>query len=276
MITISAFADEIGPDLKLQMDTCEKNGVRSIDVRSIEKKNVSKMSVGEAREYKKQLDDRGFAVPCLGSPIGKITMDDDFEEHLELLKHCCEVGKGFGTSRIRMFSFYPSEDKDITDQRSEVMSRMEAMVKVAEQSDVILLHENERRIYGAKPRRVLDLFNTIQSEHFQGIFDPGNFVEEDVSPYDDAWKAGLAELTAQFHIKDKVPGAPGCAPAGEGAGQFEQIFTDVKARNWGGYMTLEPHMKAGGQFSGFTGVELFATAVRALNGLLERAGLEYQ
>ena len=276
MITISAFADEISPDLAEQMDVCESHGVKCIDVRGIDEMNVSTMTVAQATEYKKRMDDRSFSVPCIGSPIGKIKISDDFEEHLELLKHCCDVAKAFGTSRIRMFSFYPSEGARIEDQRDDVLRRMQRMVEAVEAADVVLLHENEKAIYGAKPAGVKDLFATIQSEHFKGIFDPANFVEEGVAPYDDAWTKGLAELTDYFHIKDKVPGADTCVPAGEGDGQFGQLFADLKKIGWSGYATLEPHMASAGQFSGFTGPELFARAVAGLKSVCDEAGIEYK
>jgi len=276
MITFSAFADEIGDELQLQMDVCEANGVMCIDVRGIDGKNVSKMTPAEAAEYKMQMDDRGFSVPCIGSPIGKISIDDDFDEHLDLLKHCCDVAKAFGTDRIRVFSFYPSQGKQIADQRDEVMERMWKMVEVAEAADVTLLHENESGIYGETPAGVEDLFETIKSERFKGIFDPANFVVGGIAPYDDAWTQGLAELTDYFHIKDKKPDEKTCVPAGEGAGQIKEIFQDLKARTWQGYMTLEPHMAAAGQFSGFTGPELFAKAAAGLKRLCDEVGLEYK
>jgi sugar phosphate isomerase/epimerase len=276
MITLSAFADEIGPDLKLQMDVCQANGVRRIDVRSIDKINCSQMTLQQAGQYRRQMDDRGFAVACLGSPIGKITLTDDFPAHLELLKHCCQVAHAFGTSLIRIFSFYPPKGGDFAGRRGQVMDQMAAMVNVAESAGAVLLHENEKRIYGAKPDGVKDLFAAIGSKHFKGIFDPANFVEESVAPYDDAWRAGLGDLTEYFHIKDKVPGADRCVPAGQGAGQIDRIFADLKRRNWSGVMALEPHMKAAEQFSGFTGPELFAEAAKALKAMLEQAGLAYQ
>jgi sugar phosphate isomerase/epimerase len=276
MITISAFADEIAPDLKTQMDVCKANGVKCIDVRGIDGKNVSKMTPSEASEYKKLMDDRGFAVPCIGSPIGKITMDDDLDEHLELLKNCCHVAKAFGTDLIRVFSFYASEGKNIADQREAVMDRMAKMVELAETSNCILLHENERDIYGASPEGVKDLFATITSGSFKSIFDPANFVSDGLAPYDDAWKTGLDKLTYYFHIKDKIPGEKTCVQAGQGAGQCQEIFTDLKARNWSGYMTLEPHMAAAGQFSGFTGPDLFGQAAQGLQTLCDTVGLSYQ
>ena len=276
MITISAFADEIGPDLKLQMDTCRASGVKCIDVRAIDDKNVSQMTVPEASEYKRRLDDRGFTVPCIGSPIGKIRMDEDFDAHLELLRHCGAVATAFGTNLIRVFSFYASRGANIADEREAVMDRLGAMVRVAESDDLILMLENEKRIYGAKPEGTRDILTTIRSDRLKGIFDPANYVEEGVAPYDDGWAAGLDELTDYFHIKDILTGAETCVPAGEGHGQLPQIFADLKARDWCGYMALEPHMAASGQFSGFTGPDLFARAAAAMKGLCERVGLAYQ
>jgi len=276
MITISAFADEIGADLKVQMDSCEASGIHCIDVRGIDGVNVSKMTLDQVSRYKKQMDDRGFSVPCIGSPIGKIRMDEDFGAHLDVLRHCCEVARVFGTSMIRVFSFYASQGADIAHERDAVMERMAAMVEAAGEADVTLLHENERAIYGARPDTVKDLFATIRSDRFQCLFDPANFVDEGIAPYDEGWNAGLADLTTYFHVKDRVPHAPTCVPAGQGAGQFEEIFTDLARRGWSGTMTLEPHMQAAGQFAGFTGPELFVKAVNALKGLCDRHGITYK
>jgi len=277
MITFSAFADEIDADLTVQMDTCEANGVKCIDVRGIDGVNVADMALADVAEYKRRLDGRGFAVPCIGSPIGKIKISDDFEAHLESLKHCCDVARAFGTGRIRMFSFYPTDGCKIQDQRGEVMERMQRMVDLAEAQDVGLYLENESGIYGSSPEGTKDIFATIRSERLKGIFDPANFVNDGFRPFDDCWSQGLAELTDAFHIKDKVAGDVGpCVPAGEGDGQFEEIFTDLGRRGFTGYMTLEPHLAAAGQFSGHTGPDLFVAAAKALKAMCDRCGLVYR
>jgi sugar phosphate isomerase/epimerase len=232
------------------------------------------MSIAEVREYRKQMVDRGFKVPCIGSPLGKIRIDEDFGAHMDVLKHCCDVAKEFGTDLIRVFSFYPSPGADIGNQRGEVMERLEAMVSAAAAAGMVLMHENEKAIYGAKPEGVLDIFKTIKSPSLKGIYDPANYVEEGIAPFDDGWNKGLETISDYFHIKDKKPGAVTCVPAGEGDAQIPQLLGRLKERNWSGYMTLEPHMKKAGQFAGFTGPELFATAVAGLKGLLEKAGLE--
>ena len=275
MITISAFADEIGPDLDLQMDTCQAGGLKCIDVRGIDGINVSSMTPAQVAGYAGRLADRGFTVPCVGSPIGKIKISDDFDEHLELLKHTFEVARGFGTRLIRVFSFYPSEGAKIADQRAEVMERMAKMVEEAVTADCVLMHENEADIYGAKPDGVKDLVAELGCDHFKTVFDPANFVTEGIASYEEGWRAGLDELTDWFHIKDKVSGGR-CVPAGQGDGQFREIFADLAARDWSGYMTLEPHLSRAGQFSGHTGADLFATAVAALKDLCDQVGLAYE
>ncbi|MCE5326010.1 MAG: sugar phosphate isomerase/epimerase [Planctomycetaceae bacterium] len=275
MITISAFADEIGPDLALQMQTCAASGVRHIDVRGIDGVNVSKFTPEQAKGYRRRLDDGGFAVPCIGSPIGKITMDDDFEMHLDLLRHCFEIADIFGTRLIRVFSFYSGAGKNIADQRTGVMDRMAAMVRLAEADGFILMHENEKAIYGARPAGVRDLLTSIRAKNLLGVFDPANYVEEGVRPYDEGWAAGLAEMTQYFHVKDKDEAKGVCVPAGTGDGQFAEIFADMARRGWSGVATLEPHLAAAGQFTGHTGPQMFATAAKALQDLCTRCGLEY-
>jgi len=277
MITFSAFADEIGPDLDLQMDTCEAHGIKCIDVRGIDDINVSSMTVVQAAEYKKRLDDRGFSVPCIGSPLGKIKISDDFDAHLELTRHTCDVAKAFGTKCIRMFSFYPSDGWDIMDQRGEVMERIGKMLEVAEVMDAVMYHENESAIYGSSPEGFKDIFATFDTERLKGIFDPANFISDGFRPYDDCWKCGLDELTDWFHIKDKLASTSVCVPAGEGIGQIPEIFADLARRGgYDGYMTLEPHLAAAGQFKGHTGPELFEKAVAALRKVCDEAGLAYQ
>jgi len=275
MATFSAFADEIAPDLPTQMDVCEQHEVRCIDVRGIDGVNVSAFTTEQAREYRKRMSDRGFSVPCIGSPIGKIRVDEPFDPHLELLKHCFEVADAFGTTRVRVFSFYGPEGGDVMDCREEVMRRLEAMAAAAESAGMDLMLENEKGIYGAKPDGVKDIFATIRSDRLQGVFDPSNYVEEGVAPYDEAWTRGLAELTHYFHIKDKVPGQGTCVPAGEGHGQIPEVLADAARRGFDGYLTLEPHLAASGQFAGFTGPDRFARAVEGLRKVCDRVGLAY-
>lgn len=274
MATISAFADEIDPDLDVQMDVCESHGLRHIDVRSIDNLNVSKFTDAQARQYARRLSDRGFAVPCIGSPLGKIRIDEDLQAHLDLTRRCCEIANIFAAPCVRVFSFYGPADGDISEHRSAVMDTLAEMASIGADCGVVLLHENEKAIYGATPERVKDIFTAVRSEAFKGIFDPANFIEEGLDPLADAWRQGLAELTAHFHIKDKAAReAPTCVPAGEGLGKIPQILADARRRGFDGCLTLEPHMQQAGQFAGFSGPERFARAVAGLKKVCDEVGL---
>ncbi len=69
---LSAFADEIDMDLKTQMDILEKHDIHYIEMRGVNGKSIVDYSLEEVKEIKKSLDERGFKISSIGSPIGKI------------------------------------------------------------------------------------------------------------------------------------------------------------------------------------------------------------
>ena len=59
---LSAFTDEYSQDFRKQIEGMLKNGIRYTEIRGVNGKNISELSVSEAKEVKKQLDDNGLAV----------------------------------------------------------------------------------------------------------------------------------------------------------------------------------------------------------------------
>ena len=163
MFTLSAFADEISPDPQEQIDVLKRCGVRHIEFRSIHKTNVLDLTDLQMQEFKALLDRHGFRLSAIGSPIGKVKIDEPFEPHLKRFKRAIELCKVFGTPNIRIFSYYPPGDGETgttgaTTVHRTVCRRMEEQVRLAAKAGVRLLHENEHRIYGDSPERVVDLF----------------------------------------------------------------------------------------------------------------------
>src|SRR5262245_55566102 len=144
--TLSAFADEISPEPKEQLDILESSGVRHIELRSAWKTNVLDLTDTQVADFKKQLDSRGFRLSAIGSPIGKIAITDPFEPHLKRFQRALDLCKVFNTPNIRIFSYYPPEggDWNTADEalRKQVFDRMEEKVRRAEKAGVRLLHEN--------------------------------------------------------------------------------------------------------------------------------------
>ena len=157
---LSAFADEIADDLRTQMDVLDEHGIKYIEMRGVNGKNITSHSLDEVREIKRQLDARGFKISAVGSPLGKIKITDDFAAHLELFKHTLKIAQILETRYIRIFSFYLPEQEEPSKYRNDVMKRLEEFIAEAEGTGITLLHENEKDIYGDIPERCLDLFKT--------------------------------------------------------------------------------------------------------------------
>jgi sugar phosphate isomerase/epimerase len=206
MFILSAFADEISPDPREQIAVLKSCGVRHIEFRSIYGTNVLALSEQEIRDFKKLLDGEGFKLSAIGSPVGKYPVDQPFEPHLDKLKHAIDLCGVFGTPNIRVFSFYPPgndpnfDPKNWPAHRDEVMRRMRAMAELAAKSKVVLFHENEHRIYGDSPDRVLDLLTTVNSPSLRAAYDAANYTFCNYDPVE-GWEKTKA-YTEHFHIKE--------------------------------------------------------------------------
>ncbi|NLK99771.1 MAG: TIM barrel protein, partial [Clostridiales bacterium] len=147
-IVISGFADEIDSNLVKQITVLKKLNMKHIEMRGVNGKNLVDYSITEAKEIKYQLDAEGISLSSVGSPIGKISITDDFLPHLEKYKHTVELAHLMETPYIRMFSFYIPEGAEYEGFRSKVMEQMGEFVDYAKVNNVTLLHENEKGIYG--------------------------------------------------------------------------------------------------------------------------------
>jgi sugar phosphate isomerase/epimerase len=272
MVKLSGFADEISPDLQVQLDTLDSLGIKYLELRGVWGKNVLALTDEELTEVKAELDRRGIGVSAVGSPIGKVPIDSDFEEYKGLVQHAIDVANKLETPYIRMFSFYVN---DLDADRNEVMQRMQAMVDMAAAGGTVMLHENEKGIYGEVAERCLDLHQTVTGDSFRATFDPANFVQAGVKPFDDAYPK-LKPYIAYFHIKDAVMGEGRVVPAGEGDGQVRELMAAAKQADYDGFLSLEPHLRVAGHSSGFSGPDLFTKARNALCAILDELGIPYE
>ena len=272
MIHLTGFADEIGPDLDLQVRTLASESMRYLELRGVWDTNVLDFSARQRRDLKKRLGDAGIGVSAIGSPIGKVKIDAPWAEHVERFKVALDAAEFFGAPYIRLFSYYPPEGGRMADHRDEVIRRLREQVEMVGGRPVVLLHENEKDIYGEKTDACLDIATSVPGMKL--VFDPANFVVAGVRP-GEAWKV-LRDHIAYFHIKDAVAAAGKVVPAGQGDGDIPEVLGDaISTRGFEGFISLEPHLAAAGQFSGFSGPDLFKKAVQALKAILDDLGAEY-
>ncbi len=265
--TLAAFGDEIADDLAEQLDVMRSEGVSGLEFRGAWGRNILDLSDDEVRHAKQLLDEREMHVSAIGSPIGKVHITDDFAAHLARFRRALVVAEMLNTPRIRIFSFFLPPGADPAQYRMAVMDRLSLLTDLAAEAGVTLLHENEKEIYGDIATRCADIHTTLTSPHLRAAFDPANFVQCGVRPMDEAWPL-LAAVSTHIHIKDAVMADGHVVPAGEGDGQVRELVQTLVQRGYRGYLTLEPHLKAAGPFGGFSGPDLFRTAVAALKGIL--------
>lgn len=275
MFFLSAFADEISPEPQEQIAVLKSCGVRHIEFRSIHKTNVLALSEQQIAEFKAMLDQAMFKLSAIGSPIGKIRIDEPFEPHLEKFKRAIHLCRVFETPNIRIFSYYPPEnfDGNWTPYRDEVMKRMQAKVDIARKEGVTLFHENEHRIYGDSSERLGDLLKKFDGPNFKAAFDPANFVFCGYDPLK-GWEV-CKPYTGHFHIKDWKTGEQHGSMPGAGEGQIPTIIADAVKMGYNGFATMEPHLLGGGPTGGVTGPDLFPKAVAAFKAILDKAGATY-
>ncbi|MGI6264199.1 MAG: sugar phosphate isomerase/epimerase family protein [Acutalibacteraceae bacterium] len=272
---LSAFADEGAPDLPGQMDVCARHGITRIEMRFVNGRNIVDHTPAEAREIRRQMDERGFSLSALGSPFGKIGIHDDFAAHLEKFKRGLELCHILGTDRVRMFSFYLPEGDDPAVHRSQVMERLARMAEIARAEAIVCCHENEKGIYGDNAARCADIAAAVEGMPL--CFDPANFVQcgQRVREAYDL----LESRVAYMHIKDALFADGRVVPPGQGDGDLRYVLERFSQTPGEHLLTLEPHLAA---FPGFGDLEkdpdlakkntdaaaAFDTAANALKGLL--------
>ena len=286
---LSAFADEAGGGIKDQIEALKAHGMTHIEPRGLDEGNISLYTEEQAKKLKEILDENDIKISAIGSHYGKIKITEDFEEHFENFKNCVKVAKILGTERIRMFSFYFSENENFEDYKDEVFRRIELMCDYALENGVFCCHENEKGIYGDNEERCFEILSHFKGK-LKGVFDPANFIQCGVKILP-AFEL-LKDYIDYLHIKDCVYSDGSIRPAGLGDGEIVELlkrFNEVKRDDT--FLTLEPHLKVfdglkdleeeGGtadklkdDFTYETNREAFDVAANALKSCIEKAGIE--
>lgn len=275
MWTLSGFADEISPDLQEQCAVLGRLGLTHLEFRSAWDVNVLDLDPQQLSDAAQILAEHDLKVSAIGSPIGKIYIDEDFDAHLQRAQHAVDVAHHFGAKYIRIFSFFirPGEDPD--DHRDEVLRRMRALADLARAGDVVMLHENEKGIYGDIPRRCLDIVESVDSPHLRVAWDAANFVQVGVRPHTEAF-AMLRPYLEYVQIKDAHLDSGEVVAAGRGDGEVAETIRALRDDGFEGFFSLEPHLSKAHELGGFSGPDLFTEAWQAFTDLLKAEGIEYR
>ncbi len=243
-IVISGFADEIHPQLDEQLKVVRELGMDHICLRAADGKGVADYTAEEfAQNILPRLEAAGVKISSLGSPIGKIDLHDEeaYAKQLSQLEALCQMCKLSGCKYIRIFSFWMPKDTDPDTLTEEVLKKLSGFAAVAEKYDVVLIHENEKDIYGDTGARCKVILDALSSPHFKAAFDFANFVQCGEDP-EVCWEL-LKEHVVYIHIKDAVKGSKENVVCGTGDGKIPQLLKKaIRDEGYQGFLTLEPHL----------------------------------
>jgi sugar phosphate isomerase/epimerase len=277
MLHLSAFADEIAPDLETQIAVLLGEHIHHVEFRSAWGINVLDLSAEQLAIVRDTFDEHGISVSALGSPLGKSPVDAPLEEQVQRCEQAMAAARILRTSCIRVFSFYPPAapvaDPDSAAWRNLALERLRAFTRLADAAGITLLHENEKEIYGDTVARNVDVLQAVNDRHLRAVLDPANYLQCGQTPFPDAYEA-VSPWLASVHVKD-VNAEGTLVVAGAGEANWPMLLRRLRADGYAGVLALEPHLAAAGQSQGFSGPALFQQAARALKHLLDEMAWEY-
>jgi sugar phosphate isomerase/epimerase len=240
---ISGFSDEISANFDTQLEVVSKLGMHYISLRGIDGKNIGDFTVEEIMEkVQPRLQKAGIKVSSIGSPIGKVFINDEegFAKQKRMLETLCQISELLDCKYIRIFSFYIPKGEDPEAYREDVVLKLKEYTAIAEKYNMILLHENEKDIFGDIGRRCHDILKAVASPNFKAIFDFANFVQcgEDTQTCYDL----LKDEVIYIHIKDAVTTDSQNVVCGTGEGKIPEILSQAIHSGYKGFLTLEPHL----------------------------------
>ncbi|MCO8123056.1 sugar phosphate isomerase/epimerase [Stieleria sp. TO1_6] len=317
-VLLSGFADEAANE-KLavqQYSAFAALGLRYYSIRFIDAgdgiKNVMALSDAEINHLVKMQSDYGLRVSSIGSPIGKVKLNDvddgtankfiPFEKYLaEDVQTACDRAEAFGAKLIRGFAFYHPKGTSPDEHVDQVADQLGQIAEACDKRGLTFGLEVEANLVGQTGQLLEKIANKVNHPAMLTIFDGANIVTQGFSA-DDTYAQYLAMKPSMgwLHVKDYHDPSPSgriehvdeaslanFVPADRGDCGHEAIFRDLKdflpelhrrmtARGADGvFVDLEPHVKGGGQFGGFSGPDGFGVALRGLCRVLDYVDVPY-
>lgn len=275
-------------------------------------KNVMQLTKSEITKLRHLEDEYGMNVASIGSPIGKVKLLDEedgtknrfvpFKKYLKSeVKKACEMAHAFETKLIRGFSFYHPKDQDPWEYLPQAVDQLGEIAEVCHRSDLTFGLEVEANLIGQTGQLMAELHRQVNHPAMVTIFDGANIVSQGYNTNECIEQYyTMKPSLGWMHIKDyrdprlKKPVGhvdeemlKNFVPADEGDSGHVQILTDfaeeipklerrLKRRGIPGViLDLEPHLKGGGQYGGFSGPDGMSIALKALCRVLDYVGIDY-
>lgn len=243
----TGIADEAGKSIDTQIKAHQTLGWKHIELRLIDDYNLASLPETKYQEVKTKLQSAGLILSCFASGIANWAkkISSEFNDDLNELKNGIPRMKELGAKFIRIMS-YPNDNWSDTDWFKEVIRRTKEMSCIAEDNDIILVHENCSGWGGQSPEHTLQLLDAVNSPALKLVYDTGNPPAEGQDGWDFYTK--VKAHIVYVHIKDARMAKPGekviFTYPGEGDGNVKKIISDLLASGYDGGFSIEPHLAA--------------------------------
>ena len=277
-----------------------------------EVKNIMKLDKAELKTVRTLQDDYGLKVTSIGSPIGKVKLLDvddgshnryvPFDKYLrEDVATAIERAQALDARMIRGFSFYHPRGTDPAPHVAQAADQIAAIADRLGKANLVYALEVEANLIGQNGRLMAELARRANRPNLVCIYDGGNLSSQNF----DAVRClrefqAMRKYLGYLHIKDyridetlewtgvvDEERLKNFVPPDRGDTGHEAIFRDLrenfaaverrmkKAGLPGVFLELEPHLKGGGQFGGFSGPDGLGVSCRSLCRLLDYVGIDY-
>ena len=280
MVRLTGVNDEPSKewDLDTGLDALEAIGTRFVELRAVDGKNVDDLSDEEFERVRSRISDRGFTVTGYDSNLGKCELDEaNWAREEERFHQAVTRTEELGVRLIRTMGFRRG-NLSVTEWQARTLEWFARLEKLARHADRTIVLENclfGDVSMGSHPRDCLAIMHHVDSPHIRMNLDPGNFAYFEQDP--ELGYQLLAAYTANVHVKDcHVPrdNSTFCL-AGEGIAKVPETLAALKAIDYQGCVTVEPHLRMNESFH-YSGKDDYIQAGKRILDLLDNAGFEVQ
>ena len=243
----SGISDEAGQAIEVQIKAHKELGWEYMEIRNVDGENLTMVSDTKFDEVYNKIAESGLKVSCFSSAIANwaTEISGDFNKDVEELKRAIPRMHRMKTRYIRVMSWPNNKENPLPEPewRKEAIRRMRELARIAEDSGIILVHENCSGWGGLSGDNMLNLYEGVNSPAFKLLYDTGNPVVDNCG---DPWifYSKIKHLIEYVHIKDYKSGTnpPRATYPGEGDAKVKEILQDLKKTGYDGFVSQEPHL----------------------------------
>lgn len=274
--------------------------------------HVTDLNRDELKQLARLQADYGLKVTSIGSRLGKVKLldvdDGSHNRYVAPKKYLdtevaatIRAATELGSRLVRGFSFYHPQGQDPDKYVQQAADRLGPIVDQCAQAGLTFGLEVEANLIGQSGHLLAALAKAVKHPQLVCVYDGGNLACQNMSPL-----ACLEEFQAMrdvlgwIHVKDYAVDhkltwtgvvdeerLKNFVPADVGDAGHELVFKDLrdhfakverrvrKLGLPGVFLELEPHLKGGGQFGGFSGPDGLGVAVRSLCRMLDYLQFDY-